>query len=591
MKKGFSPSKYYSDIDIKPFCHHCHERHRVEAVEQVVIGTKRGTTFPANLQGTLCNALIDTGATKSCVSESYFKTLSKQNLKELQRVMVRSSGSNLAPISFATCKLTLGNKTFENDLIVCKHLMRPLILGRDFVYENELKVFYVKNGDCKLEYKNEELVVTVDIKIELALSLKIGVTIPPRNIAILNVVSNLEEEDMGQIFNIRPNDLLSDEYPQLQIIPSIHKVDRINNNLIPFLMINLREDSVYLPKGHVVGFLESECIDISEIMTENMATKKVIDEKYDILEEKNLEQVTFAIPSDFITSPADVEGPRKAELQDYEVTEEELKSFQELCDKYSDVFSEISGNIGKTPLIQMNIVTGDSPLVCQRPYTLPLKYAEWVKHELNILEAAGIIVRSVSPWAIPIVVVPKRSAPGEPPKRRMCVDYRALNKLLPLVKKTHSNAKGVLSLVPLPKIDEIYAKLKDSKVFSTLDMRSGYHHVEMTKEARPKTAFTLPANLGKWEFLRCPFGLAQASAYFQRLINEVLAPFDFAFGYLDDILIYSPDVATHLKHLEQIFERLHEVDLKLKMEKCSFLTKHIQYLGHIVSGDGIRPVP
>ena len=506
--------------------------------------------------------------------------------------MVRSaSGSNLAPIGFTTCKLTLGNKTFESDLIVCKHLMRPLILGRDFVYENELKVFYAKSGDCKLEYKNEELVATVDLKNELALSLKGGVTIPPRNIAILNVSSNLEEEDMGQIFNIRPSNLLSDEYPQLQIIPSIHKVDCINYNLIPFLMINLGEDNIYLPKGHVVGFLESECIDISEIMTENMATKKVIDDKYDILKEKKLEEVTFAIPSDFITSPTDVDGPRKAELQDYEVSEEELQAFQEICDTYSDVFSENSGCIGKTPLIQMDIVTGDSPPVCQRPYTLPLKHAEWVKRELNILEATGIIVRSVSPLASPIVVVPKRSAPGEPPKKRMCVDYRALNKLLPPVKKAHSNAKGVLSLVPLPKIDEIYAKLKDSKVFSTLDIRSGYHHVEMTKEACPKTAFTLPVNLGKWEFLRCPFGLAQAPAYFQRLINEVLAPFDFAFGYLDDILIYSPDAATHLKHLEQIFERLREVDLKLKMEKCSFLKKHIQYLGHIVSGDGIRPVP
>ena len=149
----------------------------------------------------------------------------------------------------------------------------------------------------------------------------------------------------------------------------------------------------------------------------------------------------------------------------------------------------------------------------------------------------------------------------------MCVDYRALNKLLPPVKKGHSNAKGILSLVPLPKIDEIYACLRGSKVFSTLNIRSGYHHVEMTEEARPKTAFTLPANLGKWEFLRCPFGLAQAPAYFQRLINEVLAPFDFAFGYLDDILIYSPDVNTHLKHLELIFQCLREVDLKLKMEK------------------------
>ena len=148
-----------------------------------------------------------------------------------------------------------------------------------------------------------------------------------------------------------------------------------------------------------------------------------------------------------------------------------------------------------------------------------------------------------------------------------------------------------MSLVPLPKIDEIYACLKGSKVYSTLDMCSGYHNLEMIEEARPKTVFTLLANLGKWEFLRCPFGLAQAPAYFQRLINEVLAPFDFAFGYLDDILIYSPDVATHLKHVEMIFQRLREVGLKLKMEKCSFLKKHIQYLGHIVSGDGIKPVP
>ena len=89
------------------------------------------------------------------------------------------------------------------------------------------------------------------------------------------------------------------------------------------------------------------------------------------------------------------------------------------------MFSENSGDIGRTSLIKIDIDTGDNPPACQQPYTLPLKHAEWVKKELNILEAAGIIVGSVSPWASPIVVVPKRSAPGEPPKRRMCVDYRA----------------------------------------------------------------------------------------------------------------------------------------------------------------------
>ena len=87
------------------------------------------------------------------------------------------------------------------------------------------------------------------------------------------------------------------------------------------------------------------------------------------------------------------------------------------------------------------------------------------------------------------------------------------------------------------------------------------------------------------------FGLAQAPAYFQRLVNEVLSGLTFAFGYLDDILVYSPDMETHLKHLRQLFMKLREADLKLKEVKCNFLKKHIQYLGHIVSGEGITPMP
>ena len=120
------------------------------------------------------------------------------------------------------------------------------------------------------------------------------------------------------------------------------------------------------------------------------------------------------------------------------------------------------------------------------------------------MEKAGVIVKSVSPWASPIVVVPKRTAPGEPPKRRLCVDYRAVNSLLPPVKKAFSKAKGVFTLVPLPKIDEIYARLNSSRIYSIFDMRSGYYHMVLSEEARLKTAFV--SSYGKWEFKRCPFG-------------------------------------------------------------------------------------
>ena len=280
---------------------------------------------------------------------------------------------------------------------------------------------------------------------------------------------------------------------------------------------------------------------------------------------------------------------RKVELQDADVTEVQQNAFKELCNEFKDIFSIDSSDIGKTPLIEMEIDTGDSLPITQKPYTLPLKHATWVQKELEILEKAGVIVRGVSPWASPIVIVPKRTALGEPPKRRLCVDYQAVNSLLPPVKKAFSKAKGVLSLVLLPKIDEIYAQLKGSKIYSTFNMRSGYYHMVLSEESRPKTAFV--SSFGKWEFKRCPFGLAQALAYFQRLVNEVLSGLTFAFGYLDDILVFSPDMESPLEHLRLLFERFKNADLKLKEVKCNFLKKHIQYLGHIVSGKGITPLP
>ena len=206
----------------------------------------------------------------------------------------------------------------------------------------------------------------------------------------------------------------------------------------------------------------------------------------------------------------------KVKLQDAEVLDKYKKEFEKLCEEYDYIFSKDSSDIGKTPLITMEIETGDSPPVCQRPYNLPLKHIDWVQKELNTLEKAGVITRSVSLWASPIVIVPKRTALGEPPKKRLCVDYRVINSLLPKVNKAYSKVKGVLTLVPLPKIDEIYARLKDLKCTQAL-----MHDAK----ARPKSVFMTPTD--KYEFTRCPFRLMQAPAYFQRLINKVLAGLDF----------------------------------------------------------------
>ena len=187
------------------------------------------------------------------------------------------------------------------------------------------------------------------------------------------------------------------------------------------------------------------------------------------------------------------------------------------------------------------------------------------------------------------MIVLKKSAPGEPPQRRMCVDFRRLNKQLPEVKNM-SGGKGCISLVPLPKIDKLYVKLQGYRVFSTLELRSGYYHIGLSDSAMSKTAFVV-SGMGKFEFKRLPFGLAKAPAYFQRLINEVLTDCNFAMGYLDDIIIISKTEEEHLQHLEEIFEWLRKAGLKLKLQKCSFFKKHIQYLGHLISDKGIQPLP
>ena len=194
----------------------------------------------------------------------------------------------------------------------------------------------------------------------------------------------------------------------------------------------------------------------------------------------------------------------------------------------------------------------------------------------------------MSKWASPIVVVPKKSAPGEPPKRRLCVDFRKVNELQQEV-ITAGKTKGRISIHPLPKIDEMYAKLKGAKVFSTIDLRSGYHHIMLGKSSRAKMAFITP--FGKYEFLMVPFGLAQAPAYFQLLMNKVLKGLKFAMTYLDDIIIFSQNELQHLEHLEIVFSHLREAGLKMKYSKCDFFKREIHYLGHLISPEGINPLP
>ena len=300
--------------------------------------------------------------------------------------------------------------------------------------------------------------------------------------------------------------------------------------------------------------------------------------------------INEVIESDFLISPGDIYPSRKVELKDAEVSKETLHRFEKLCEDQKDAFSKNNRDIGRTQLIEMEIDTDGSVPLAQSPYTLPLKHYNWVRKEIETeIEKAGIIERSLSPWASPVIVVPKKSVPDDPPRRCLCVDYRRVNALQQEVKCTDKTT-GCLTLYPLPKIDEMFAKLGGARVFSTIDLRSAYYHIRLTPESQAKSAFVVP--MGKWQFKRTPFGLSQAPAYFQLLIDQVLMGCgDFAMGYLDDIIVFSKTEEEHLHHLEEIFKCLKHFDLKMKREKSSFFKRHIQYLGHLVSEEGFKPLP
>ena len=165
--------------------------------------------------------------------------------------------------------------------------------------------------------------------------------------------------------------------------------------------------------------MQNQSLDILEIVTETSTEPSPIileDDDKEVLQKLDGEVNTENTEKRFITSPANIEVHRKVELQDVDITKAQRNAFEDLCREFKDIFSTDSSDIRKTPLLEVEINTGNSLPITQKPYTLPLKHTTWVQRELEILEKAGVIVRSVLPWPSPIVMVPKRTAPGEPLK-------------------------------------------------------------------------------------------------------------------------------------------------------------------------------
>ena len=277
-------------------------------------------------------------------------------------------------------------------------------------------------------------------------------------------------------------------------------------------------------------------------------------------------------------------------LQDAEIPQATRDNLNHMVNnQLACIISRSSADFGGTNLLEMDLPTRDLT-VASKPYIIPLKYKSFIDEEINLLEDAGCISKSLSDCTSPICIVKKKPDPCQPKKLqlRMCVDYRKVNQSL--ITTCNCYKSKVVSTFPLPKIQELLSRLVKCKYFSSLDLHSGYCHISLTEDAKKKTAFVITYSKYQWNVV--PFMVTTAVSTFQYLMSQVLTSLNhFAFTYLDDVLIFSNSWEEHLEHLEIVFNRFKSAGLKIKLSKCQFFKKQLHYLGHKISAEGLESLP
>lgn len=258
---------------------------------------------------------------------------------------------------------------------------------------------------------------------------------------------------------------------------------------------------------------------------------------------------------------------------------EEKANLESLCAQYSDVFYIEGETLTFTNKIKHSIKTTDEVPVYTKSYRYPFIHRQEVQSQIHKMLEQGIIRPSDSAWSSPIWVVPKKADASGKPKWRIVVDFRKLNE------------KTIDDKYPIPNIADVLDKLGNCQYFTTLDLASGFHQVEMSPQDIPKTAFNVEH--GHFEFLRMPMGLKNSPSTFQRVMDNVLRELQntICLVYLDDIIVFSTSLQEHMVNLEKVFQKLRESNFKIQMDKSEFLKLETAYLGHIISREGIKPNP
>ena len=550
-------------------------------------------------------ALVDTGATFSVIREAFLKRL-KLPASKFSHVHTRitlANGQRVVARQQVHLKFHINNQPYSLDFLVLKQLTRPLILGVDFL----------KKYKALINFDTDYTLITRPI---LAAQ---KVTLPPFSEYTIKGKLVSEQQYTKEHCGVTEN-LDRGQYVEIPYLIKKAIVSPDKHNCCPVTLLNLTHSKRIVACGEIVALysplndeeiipLKTQQRDLHVSQAPHSGTQikhafsLPCDEsprptcckhvRQSMSNEPGLTHTTQGVKhTDTSQSQHDPINSSKAAINSDEediikkpesvdfiqLSEAQRKILEALLAKYNHVFVGPTNQLGCVHFYEHEIRVDPHA----KPYAaMPYRQSPMLQNELEkIIQQQleqGVIERSdYGEWASPAFLVKKHTTP---PSYRLVVDYRRLN------------AVSYNQVLPIPRIDSTLDQIGQTKpkIFSSLDLMSGFHQIPIRKQDRHYTAFLTPS--GRYQFKRLPMGISSAPRSFQAVLNAIFAnvSYKFILVYMDDLLIYSRTFEEHMSHLDQVFRLLESANLKLKRPKCHFCTSSIEYLGFVINSRGISP--
>ena len=509
---------------------------------------KRATYIHATVDGQEHNCLLDTGSEVSLLPASLVRS---ERIQPTTRTLRAANGTEIGVLGEAT--VSFQTRYFSSTVtgLVSDHIVE-VMLGIDWLSANKA-IWNFQSATIRLGGRNHQLQLRRgEWNWCRRVVLQEDVEIPARSQLDVNgkvLFRGRPSSEDNLHWGTRPAVISKGLY----VARTLTAGDRFTN--LPVRVMNVQCQPVAIKAGTVISDLEPLTVIGSSVQVNCPS-----------LESRSTEAGGENGVPRFVEDLVDDVDPATPEST--------VSNLKELLVRHAKSFSQSENDLGRTNAIAHHIDTDSAKPIRQQLRRYPPAHVEAISNHVDSMLAQGIIQPASSPWASNVVLVRKKDS-----SYRCCIDYRQLNAV------TKRDA------YPLPRIDACLDSMSEARWFSTFDLRSSYHQVPVAEEDTDKTAFICPR--GMYKFKMMPFGLCNAGATFQRLMDVILSGLhpDVCLVYLDDIIVHSKTTEQHLERLEAVFTRLSEAGLKLKPEKCRFFQRSVSFLGHVISYEGIATDP